>query len=943
MEERLPHSAALESKLEKLRSTHALYRKAKELSQNDAPTSPKPTSVRNYLASVSTAPHENLYAAYAPATSTPIAQAYGTPARQQTRNSLAHTIRAIRHYEEAPRTAEPAPRRHGSPATADSAMMRRSTIEGIKSPLEAQLLGLIGAASSVERDRDELLASLRRAETAHAAAQEQAEQLHSENEELRQALAELQAAHSKHAEADDTAAASAADSEQAAAELLYEAQRTVDELTAQLESERAEREALEVVVQERTAALESLEREYHAMLHLRGGGADAWPQGQPEGVTEGVPAEPPAEPVAASREETEEEVVEVVEADADAELMLGADAGDAGERSVGWGVEALEESPAAAEDLNEDEAAMKETVQQEGAVAVGQYVAGAAVQASLAEEAVAAPAAEATAVAPVEAADAPAESISAAPEAAPKDDKPTLGKLQWFGFRLPSAEESAPSAQFRTKFPPMAATISNGSGTVVLAGGGGASKTGIPNAIVFAAVTENGECVQRAHHGTGLEAVTGISFSEHARVLACVQGDGVEIYELLKSNPADDANAADAADADVGLPPPQRLASVQRLNVDPPNATPSMRASTPSSELPPAFRAYAVCLDPTGKRLAVGMEDGSLLVFLCGGGGGGGGGEGGPQPWVLARRAAAHTKELKSMAFSYEGSTLCTCAPDGRALLWDTSSVAPSAASPTGEIRNLPAPIEVTRPAFRLFNLFGGKKQPSRGRKKDLSAQWRCVAMPAGRPAKGSRAAPPLFAALNHPGGPGWLVRADSKSGRVRAWGKACASMVPTLAVSDDGSLIVAGNSEGELLVFDSGTISRLMRVCAHDLFITSLLLREAAPSGLGALTGGVTYTAITCCGDNSVKLTPLPAAALKRRTNYTPIVLLSLFVALLAWLLQTFPSLQPLLLPSAVQPLVATMLNGAELAAADSVAAQEVAPTSGMQAPTEGMAPAAA
>ena len=52
---------------------------------------------------------------------------------------------------------------------------------------------------------------------------------------------------------------------------------------------------------------------------------------------------------------------------------------------------------------------------------------------------------------------------------------PTLGKLQWFGFRLPSPEEAEPSASFRTKFPPMAATISNDSGVVVLAGGGGAS------------------------------------------------------------------------------------------------------------------------------------------------------------------------------------------------------------------------------------------------------------------------------------------------------------------------------------------------------------------------------------------------------------------------------------------------------------------------------------
>lgn len=278
------------------------------------------------------------------------------------------------------------------------------------------------------------------------------------------------------------------------------------------------------------------------------------------------------------------------------------------------------------------------------------------------------------------------------------------------------------------------------------------------------------------------------------------------------------------------------------------------------------------------------------------------------------------------MAFSFDGSTLCTCAPDGRALLWDTSAVVPNGA-PAGEVRSLPSPVEVPRPAFRLFNFLGGKKQPARGRKRDLSAQWRCVALPAGLPPKAARGAPPpLFAALNHPGGPGWLVRADSRSGRLRAWAKACNAMVPTIAVSDDARLVVAGNSEGELLAFDGGSLSKLLKVVPHELFITSLMLREAAPSGLGALSGAVSYTAITCCGDNSVKLTPLPPSALKKRTSLAPLIGLSIAVLMLSWLLQRFPALQALLLPSAVQPLAASLLGGAagapDTPAADAVAA---------------------
>lgn len=279
------------------------------------------------------------------------------------------------------------------------------------------------------------------------------------------------------------------------------------------------------------------------------------------------------------------------------------------------------------------------------------------------------------------------------------------------------------------------------------------------------------------------------------------------------------------------------------------------------------------------------------------------------------------------MTFSYDGSALGTCAPDGRALVWDTSAVLPDGA-PAGEVRSLPQPVEVARPAFRLFNLLGGKKQPARGKKRDLSAQWRCVAMPAGLPPRAARGAPsPLFAALNHPGGPGWLARADSRTGRVRAYAKACNAMVPAIAVSDDAKLVVAGNSEGELLAFDGASLTRLLRVAPHELFITSLMLRESAPSGLGALTGGVSYTAITCCGDNSVKLTPLPPHALKKRTSYTPLLGLSLCVLLLSWLLQHFPALQSLLLPSAVQPLAASLFGG-DMGAAQAAAQAHEMPT---------------
>lgn len=267
------------------------------------------------------------------------------------------------------------------------------------------------------------------------------------------------------------------------------------------------------------------------------------------------------------------------------------------------------------------------------------------------------------------------------------------------------------------------------------------------------------------------------------------------------------------------------------------------------------------------------------------------------------------------MAFSHDAATLCTVAPDGHALLWDVSGV-PRSAKPDEKVADLPAATELIKPAFRLFKFFGGESPPKRGKKRDMSAQWRFVCMPSAAPAS-ARAPPPLFAALNHPGGPGWIVRSDTRTGRCRAYAKACASMVPTLAVSDDTRLVVAGNSEGELIVFDGYSLARLHKVVAHDLFITSIMLRAATPSGIGALTGGVSYTAITCCGDNSVKLTPLPESVIKKRLPLAPFAWLSALVLLLSYVLQRWPALQTLLLPAAVQPYAAMLLGAPDAAAA--------------------------
>ena len=72
----------------------------------------------------------------------------------------------------------------------------------------------------------------------------------------------------------------------------------------------------------------------------------------------------------------------------------------------------------------------------------------------------------------------------------------------------------------------------------------------------------------------------------------------------------------------------------------------------------------------------------------------------------------------------------------------------------------------------------------------------------------------------------------------MRTYGRATENMLTTLAVSADARVVVAGSSEGELIVLDGRSLSKLKKIVAHDLFITNLLLRSADTSGLGALAG---------------------------------------------------------------------------------------------------------
>lgn len=125
-----------------------------------------------------------------------------------------------------------------------------------------------------------------------------------------------------------------------------------------------------------------------------------------------------------------------------------------------------------------------------------------------------------------------------------------------------------------------------------------------------------------------------------------------------------------------------------------------------------------------------------------------------------------------------------------------------------------------------------------------------------------------LYAALNHTGGPGWLLRAELPAERTGAtkiaqYSRLCAAPVTSLEASADGSLLAAGNSEGEVYVVDSSTLRRLLQLRPHELFVTTLLLIDAPARVIDDQVLSC-YALLSCSGDNLCRLSLLSRAQLE-------------------------------------------------------------------------------
>lgn len=174
----------------------------------------------------------------------------------------------------------------------------------------------------------------------------------------------------------------------------------------------------------------------------------------------------------------------------------------------------------------------------------------------------------------------------------------------------------------RTKFPLLAAG-SSGSGLLLLGGGGGSSKTGVPNSLMLCSLVSGG-ISERGLHATGDEAVTSLSVDASGASVACVQSNSVVVYTVAPEGATSDGSAL--------------LELAQRLRLAPASEMKSAASDETAEELPLELRPYCIRFAGNGQLLAVGMEDGGLLLF---------GLEDGTSRWSLKWRQRAHTKELK--------------------------------------------------------------------------------------------------------------------------------------------------------------------------------------------------------------------------------------------------------------------------------------------------------
>ncbi|XP_045511397.1 prolactin regulatory element-binding protein [Colias croceus] len=361
---------------------------------------------------------------------------------------------------------------------------------------------------------------------------------------------------------------------------------------------------------------------------------------------------------------------------------------------------------------------------------------------------------------------------------------------------------------------------------VIIAGGGGASNTGVANGFEIFELSHNGtrfvaEEVMRHETGPNVVMNCAVRSVQNRIYLAAGQESHCQLYKV-------NIRMVDAAEmrrgsfrAENGLVRRRRRTVSENDNISKMDSNCNTTEKRISFEIRPSDsvqtdfgedplqRVVTIC--PNGKLMATGGVDGKVRVWSF------------PLMQLLFE-LQGHTKELDDLDFSPCGKQLVSIAKDGQLLVWSTHGVAPP-------LRK----ITCTPPNGNKY-LFRRCKY---GTIEDKPDEYRMftIANPLARSGK-QRGLLQLWASGASMGASG------ASTGGEAARAVLCGESLSALAVRDDGRYVAVGTMfSGSVDIYIAFSLQRVVHVPrAHRMFVTGLAFLPArgCERGEGGGGGGV-------------------------------------------------------------------------------------------------------
>ncbi|XP_023942971.1 prolactin regulatory element-binding protein [Bicyclus anynana] len=369
---------------------------------------------------------------------------------------------------------------------------------------------------------------------------------------------------------------------------------------------------------------------------------------------------------------------------------------------------------------------------------------------------------------------------------------------------------------------------------VLVAGGGGASNTGVANGFEIFELSHNGtrfvaEEVMRYETGPNVVMTCSIQNAQNRIYLAAGQESHCQLYKV-------NVKMVDAAEmrrgsfrAENGLVRRRRTVSendnISKMEREKRNHRTDKRMSfeiRPCDSVQTDFAndplQRVVTISHNGKIMATGGIDGVVRIWSF------------PQMQLLFE-LKGHTKELDDLDFSPCDSRLVSIAKDGQALLWGCAARAPPLLSLTCQ------PPNGTKYLFRRCKF---------GEIEDKAGAYR------------------MFTIANP------LARSGKQKGLLQLWEPTSgqlqrsvliAESLSALAVRDDGRFVGVGTMfSGSVDIYIAFSLQRVLHVSgAHGMFVTGLQWVGAKGGAGGALQGRSEAALLSISVDNRLVVHTLP------------------------------------------------------------------------------------